>query len=195
MKRAIWAVIALVVLGIAAFILVEYFETQSSSADPQKMAQKVANFVARNEGEARFFKGDAFYSVKNRGESNLKITYYLTNRDFPRKGKSTADEVADTLIWGVPELYRELHLSDEGTDGTLDMFQEFSKPGNVQGAWDSFTREERDLGKRAGVKEYLVDKGEILKGNKWVDASEDEKTRIQKEYEFHLAELVELIFP
>ncbi len=197
MKRlaVLTVVLALFVLVAAVFFFVAAFEPQSSSAEPKKMAQKIAKFVAKNGGEARFFKGNVVYqvSVWRSRPQRLLITYYHTNRAFPRK--SVSDEVADTLIHGVPQIVRELHLSDDETDGTPNMFQEFSKAVFSDGpnVYPPFTREERDLKKRDGVKERLVHGGKTFKGNKWVEVPEDEKARIQKEYEFHLAVLVKLI--
>lgn len=200
------SVIAVAVAGILAVVIaVVYDDAQNSETDPQKMAQKITDFVVRNgveeqlykEGvlyEMRFYKEDVIYEIRIRkGDLNkyLGIAYYLTNRNFSKK-RSAADNIADTLIWGVPSIWRELHLYDDGSDGTLDIFLELTKKPSP-GVYDSFTREDRNLGKRAGIVEQLIHEGKTLGDNGWVEAPNEEKMRIQAEYEFHLKEVVKLI--
>lgn len=133
-------------------------------------------------------------AIKDPVGQHLKIDYYLTNRDFA--GENITDVVADELIWGRPLIHHEINIYDKGITGIPEIFQMFSKSsGSV---WEGFTREERNLGKKAGVQEYLYVQGRIFHQRRfwrdgWVKASEVDKEEQQYFYQKLLTELKVLL--
>lgn len=182
--------------------------------EPENSAQEVANLVVirgfpvlhdweSEKGYVRYHVR-AFTSfgrlydltaiVYNDGRRELKIYFYLTNYEFV--GRDADEMVADQLIWGPPKIHQEIHIWDYGVDETVDLYQMFSKQrGSV---WGGFTREERDLGSKAGVKEYLYDHGEVYRERRfwwdgWSKASQWEEEDIQDGYREHLEDLIYLL--
>lgn len=125
----------------------------------------------------------------------LSVTRYLTTEqldNFPTPGHVVANE----FIWGRPKIHIEQTFADTNTDGTVDIYQMFTKqrhPGHYEG----FTREERDRGKKAGVSEELYMQGEVRRSrgiffwrSSWRKATTEEQAIVTKEYRSHLESLV-----
>ncbi|HXK40718.1 MAG TPA: hypothetical protein VJ046_01300 [Candidatus Paceibacterota bacterium] len=177
---------------------------------PSGLSSEIADFVVQwgnsdgfnsrlpDEGlmyELKFFLGSEFYQVTvyqyNSGIRHLTLNYYLTNQIFDGRS-SPAEFVARELMYGVPKIHLELHITDKNIDGTADVYQEFTK--RIGPVYEGFTREERDRGKKAGVGEYLLLEGKVyrerrFRRDRWTTASEQERTEVRVSYEELLSKL------
>lgn len=99
----------------------------------RRTVDRVVNRGSVTEGifhETRLFQDTYFYDVKVYyywlGYKNLEIAAYLTNRDFSEL-QGPGDAVAEELSMGPPLVHFEQHFSDNNIDGTVEIYQEFSK--------------------------------------------------------------------
>ena len=209
MKRAliIYSVMFLI-LAVSAVSLIKNFKPLLFP-NPQNLAQKVANFVVQN-GEKggfnvgvdtegvfyryQFYKEHSIYEVelwiyndKKIAADLLNINHYVTNL-FLETLKSPADLLANELKYGRHKINIEEYVSDTGIDAAVDIYQQFTKKNGF--VFEGFTREERDLGitnpSKFGVKEYIFSNGKERLDKKWIDASDQTKKEIQKQYFEHL---------
>ena len=95
--------------------------------------------------------------------------------------KTPADLISREFIYGKPGIIFEEHLYvPNRVDGKNDMFQQFMKKSGS--AYMEFSREDRDLGEKAGVSEYLLDGGSVHEKSGWRKATADEVKEIEKNY-------------
>ena len=146
--------------------------------------------------ESLFFKGDGIYKIVvrdyNNGSRNIYINYYLTNRDFDEL-VSAADFIAKELMFGQPKIYVEIHISDYGVDGGVNVYQTFTKKtGSVYGG---FTREDRDKSikqnLKTGIREHLWMDKKVSVGSKWRKATLKENGDAQEDYQEILSDVAE----
>ncbi len=113
------------------------------------------------------------------GRRGLSIGHYKTNVDFGSM-KSPADAVGRELIYGRGKIAIEEHMYTGRADGQLDMYQTFMKKRGP--VFMGFTREERDLGEKAGVKQMIFDNGAIFENYKTRKADAEEIAELQSAY-------------
>ena len=173
-------------------------------ASAHDLAPKVADFVVANGKASAFNKGRLdeitrysirFYTDRDIYEVSvsvykaderrgLSVAHYITNQHF-QDFLTPADIVAHQLIWGRPMIYFETHLYDDRSTGDLSSYQQFTKKSDS--AYEGFTREERDRGKKAGVREFMFFKaGKVLDGEKWKQPVRGQIDRLQEEYASYL---------
>ncbi|MEK7118401.1 MAG: hypothetical protein AAB869_02215 [Patescibacteria group bacterium] len=166
-------------------------------------APKIADHVVANGKKVRFNPGSKdegtsyelrFYTEHDiyvlsvlefdNGDPRIfNMSFYRTNQRFS-EFSTLADQVADQLIWGMPKIIWEEHFSDTNADGSLEMLQTFVK--EKDGAYPGFTREERNLGAKAGVTQELFSDGEVIEDGVRRKAIDEEVAEIRKEYAYHL---------
>lgn len=184
----------------------------AESLSPQKLTSEIALYVMRNgvktpfnvdspdEGKKyaiRFYTKDReIYIVKvtvyNNGENwenALDISYYYTSQLF-QDLSHPADPIANELISGTPKIIAEQHLYDEKMDGVIELFQEFTKH-NKDGLWEGFTREERELGEKAGVKDFLFENGSVKTKKGLRKPTRDESRSVHFEHGRRLERIAE----
>src|SRR3989338_4343390 len=152
----------------------------------------VGNHDSGTAYKVRFYTRTDIYVVEvwqyDSGAKSLHINFYRTNQQFGEMS-TYADAVADQLIWGTPKIIWEDHLADENADGTLELFQQsVKKDGN---SFPGFTREERDLGEKAGVTQELFYDGEVSDRSIWKEPTEADRQEIREIYVGHLKEIAE----
>lgn len=183
--------------------------------NPENTAQEIANFVVLN-GESREVQVNTmlcpsykYYAWSVRGfyllkifdcdsRSTLHIDYYFTLINFQKNPKEI---FAHVFIYGQLKHYKEYYFVDyDLNDNKLDMLQEFWKPAGP--VLVSFSREERDMGKKAGIKEFLYSNGKILeekrrmiffKKTSFRDATNGEEKEVQGFYKNTLEDIYGLI--
>jgi len=204
-----------VIFCVSAYAQERPFVREKPFFNPQNIAQEIGNSLvdignpimfdwgSEKNGYVRYcsriydYFGRIYeicFYVYHDGRRDLEIDYYLTTSNLVKL--NPADVVVNELIYGKPKITQEIHMNDFGVDGNLDIYQMFHKHRNS--VWEGFTREERDLGKRAGVKEYLYHSGSIYHKKRflkdgWKSASEKEKKEVQNDYWDHIVLIKELI--
>lgn len=206
---------AILTLNVSVYAQERPFVREQPFSSTQNTAQEVANLVAakgspvmvewasEKNGHVRYCSRtysdfgrvyEVCLSVYHDGRRDLELDYYLTTRSLVNL--NPADVIADEIMSGRPKIHQEVHMNDFGVKGTVDIYQMFHKHNN--GIWDGFTREERDLGEKAGVKEYLYDHGAIYQKRKFRkdgfrSASPEEKKEVQDDYQEHLGIVKDLL--
>ena len=209
-RKVNWILVGIVTVIILGFWLIHYTEVQSRPFKyPENLAQKVANKIYINPAKTTNFnvgtkdKGTTYskklvagknvyvieISIRKNGKKNLSIDHYWTNRNFDEL-KTAADFIIYEFQYGRPGIYIETHFTDYDIDMKVDLKQEFKKPWDKHSLVD-FSREERDGGEEAGMKEFSVDHGQIFKDGQWTDAPEEQKAA-QEDYEYILEEAAKL---
>ena len=135
----------------------------------------------------RFYTERAIYivsvNVYESGKKALSIDYYLTNQRFTEY-THPADSVAEQLVMGTPKIHIENYFYDKNADGVLEMFGQYIK--KVGSAYDGFTREERDLGTKAGVTSFTFDSDNVSEGAGWRKATDEEIADVRAEYAWRM---------
>ena len=121
---------------------------------------------------------DEYKTYKN-GQKTLTINHYLTNRPVGSL-KNPADLVAYELMFGRAEINIEVHIYDRNIDMEVDIFQQNTKKQGP--VYMGFTREERDLGEKAGVQKYLYEDRQESEQSGWKKASDETIIQITDEY-------------
>lgn len=179
----------------------DFTSAELAPAVAQTISRRTAEFVinrgATTEGvahETRLFQDTYFYDVAVDyfwiGYQYLTIHAYLTNRDFSEL-QSPADAVAEELSMGPPLVHFEQHFYDRGIDGTAEIYQDFSKRRGS--TFDGFTRRERDLGKKAGVSEYLHSEGRAYRDGKKLNVKKEQPQDVTEMYFESLTEVAHLL--
>lgn len=163
----------------------------------RRTAEQVVNRGAATEGvlhKARLFHENYFYEVDTsfywNGTKYLTISAYLTNRDFSELRSST-DAVAEELSMGAPLVHFEQYFYDRGIDGTAEVYQEFTKKRGP--VYEGFTRRERDLGKKAGVSEYVQLEDRAYRDGKKLNLKKEEPQDVAETYSENLATIANLL--
>jgi|SRR3989344_832634 len=204
---AVLTLFILTIVAVSVNLIFEASEPKTAEDNPAKLIAKIERFIiakgqskAFNEGSAdegttystRFYLENSIYEVEifdyRNGKLSFSIGTWFATVNFDDI-KTPADVIARGLIYGYsrPRIWFESHLYvKDRKSGKLTIFQTFEKPlesGYVAG----FTREERDLGKKAGVVNTILDDGEVsVDGSKWRKATAEELADANEIYLMHL---------
>ena len=87
---------------------------------------------------------------------------------------------------GAPKIHIETHFYDDGASGIPHLVSQYVK--KVGPVYDGFTREERDLGAKAGVTKYTLDRDQVNEGEGtgWQKATDEEIAEAREEYAHRL---------
>lgn len=140
----------------------------------------------------RFYSGREIYVVSVKvyesGKKTLNVDHFMTNRQLDEYAHP-ADPIAEQLIMGTPKIYIESHFYDDDADGTIEIAQQFlKKDGPV---YLGFSREERDLGVKAGVMQYTLDGDKVWEDTGWREATDEEIADARMEYTRRLGVIAE----
>ncbi len=200
----------LMLLGIAAISLftgIHLINLQNTDLfpKPENLAQKIANFIEKNGEKSTFNDGNeeegvsytykhyfgyeiyelvvGKYKTHKDEQKILEINHYVTNRPVGLL-KSPSDLVAHELMYGRAEIHIEEHIYDRNIDMEVDLLQQNTKKRGP--VYMGFTREEKDLGEKAGVQKYLYEDKHEYEKSGWKKASDETVAQIADEYGKHL---------